>query len=136
MVPFDGEASDSRLLGKHVAADLLDDGLGRRVGVELIGIVLVIHVVANADEFAAIVRAGQQDDSNTEDVCVGDATRLGGVGLENKLVNTHRNRSDKERVELLVVLIPGLGWVRVRWRRHAYQSCFRGNVTYEVAEPT
>lgn len=119
-VPFDGEASDSRLLGQHVAPNLLDDGLGRRVGVELIGIVLVIHVVANADEFATIVRASQQDDSNTEDVCVWDAARLGGISLENKLVDTNRDGSDEERVELLVVLVAGMDEVRVSRRRHAY----------------
>lgn len=108
-VPFDGEASDSRLLGKHVAPNLLDNGLRRRVGVELVGIVLVVHVVANADELATIVTAGQQDDSNTEDVCVWDAARLRGISLENKFVDTNRDRSDKEGVELLVVLVPGLG---------------------------
>lgn len=63
--PFDSKPGDSWLFSEHIASNLLDDRLGRRVCVEFIGIVFVVHVVANANEFTAVVGASQQDDSNT-----------------------------------------------------------------------
>jgi hypothetical protein len=54
-LPFDCEAGDSRLLCKYVATDTLDDGLSRRILVQLVAVVLVVDIVANAHELATIV---------------------------------------------------------------------------------
>lgn len=121
-VPFDSKAGDSRLLRKNIASNLLDDRLGRRVGVELIRVVFVIHVVANANEFTAIVGASQQDDSNTEYVCVGNARCFGGISLENEFVDTDGDRPNEERVQFLVILIAGSGCVRLRQREYQFDS--------------
>jgi hypothetical protein len=54
-LPLDGKAGDSGLLGKDVALDFLDDGLSRRVAVQLFAVVLVVDIVANANKLPAIV---------------------------------------------------------------------------------
>ena len=56
-VPFDSEASDTRLLREHVTAHTLDVHFGRRLGIELLRIVLVVHVVSHADELPIVVAA-------------------------------------------------------------------------------
>lgn len=106
-VPLYRKAGDTWLLSQDVAADLLDDGLRRRVGVQLLGLVLVVDIVADADELAAVVGAGQEDDSDTEDLGVGDALSIGSVGLEDELVDADGDGADEEGVELLVVLVRG-----------------------------
>ena len=104
-IPLYGESRYSRLVRKNVAADLVNNGLGRGIGGELVGLVFIVDVVAHADELAAVVGAGQQDDGDAEDVGVGDAAGLGRVGLEDELVHTDGDRADEERVQLLVILI-------------------------------
>ena len=103
-VPLDGEASDTRLLGQDVAADLLDDGLGGRlVDQGLVG-VFVVNVVAHAHELAAVVGAGEQDDGDAEDLSCGDVGGVGRVGLEDELVDADGDGADEEGVEFLIVL--------------------------------
>jgi hypothetical protein len=58
-VPLDGEARHARLLGQDVAADLVHDGLGRRVLGQGLVRVLVVDVVSDAHELAAVVGARQ-----------------------------------------------------------------------------
>lgn len=108
-IPLDSEAGDARLLGQDVAANLLNDGLGGRVGSQLLSLVLVVHIVSDADELAAVVSACQEDDSDAEDLSVGDALGVGGVGLEDELVDADGDGADEQGVELLVVLIAGSG---------------------------
>lgn len=112
-IPFDSEAGHSGLLGKDVTPDLLDDRFSRRVGVELIGFVFIIHVIADANKFTAVIRASQQDDRNTKYVCVRNAARFGGIGFKDEFIHTDGDRADEERVELLIILVAG-GGDRVR----------------------
>jgi hypothetical protein len=68
-------------------------------------IVLVVDVVANTNEFTAIVSAGQQDHRDAQNVRLGDAGNIGCIGLENELVDANRNGADQEGVEFLIVLV-------------------------------
>lgn len=108
-IPLDGKASDAGLLGENVAADLLDNGLCRGVGAELLDLVLVVDIVADANEFATIVGAGQEDDGNAHDLSIGDALGVGGIGLEDELVDADGDGADQQGVELLVILVRGGG---------------------------
>jgi hypothetical protein len=107
---------------------VLNLGLRRGIGSQLFRVVLVVNVVAHANEFAAIITASEQNDSDAEDLRVGDTLVIGGVRLENELVHSDRNGTDKQRVEFLILL--GAGEVSGRQLRLA------GGVAYEVAEPT
>lgn len=129
-VPLDGESGDTGLLREDVALHALDDGLGRGLRVELLRVVLIVDVVSHSHKLAAVVGTGQKDDSNTEDVGIGDARRAGSLGLEDKLIDADGDGPDEEGVELLVILVSsGLlepaqaGWVRA-------------GGTHEVADPT
>lgn len=42
----------------------LNDWLGRRIVVHLLGVVLIVDVVADTDKFAVIVAARKEDDSD------------------------------------------------------------------------
>lgn len=106
-VPLDSEAGDTGLLGEDAAADLLDNGLGRGLGDEGLVGVLVVNVVADAYELATVVAAGQEDDSDADDIAVGDAVEVWGVGLKDELVDADRDRTDKKGVKLLVVFGAG-----------------------------
>ena len=59
--PVDLVPRDARLIREYVAHEPLVDGMLRRLLIELGGIVLVAHVVADADELLAVVVAAQQD---------------------------------------------------------------------------
>lgn len=104
-VPLDGEASHTGLLGQNVAANAFDDGLGRRLGVELLQVVLIVDVVTDANKFATIVGAGQENHSDTEDIGVRDARGVGSASLEYELVDAHGDRTNKKIIEFLVVLV-------------------------------
>ncbi len=103
--PLDSEARNARLVGEHVAADLLDHGLSGRVVDQLVALVLVVDVVADAHKFAAIVGARQQDHRHAEQLVDGDALRVGRVRLKDELVDADGDGADEQRVELLVVVV-------------------------------
>ena len=104
-IPLDGKPGHTRLLCQDIASYALNNGLGRRLRVELLRVVLVVDVVSHSNKLATVVCTCQEDDSHTKDVGIGDARRAGGLGLEDKLVDANGNRPDEEGVELLVVLI-------------------------------
>jgi hypothetical protein len=110
-IPFNSKAGHARLLCQYVALDSVNDGLGWRLGAELLRVIFVVYVVAHAHELAAIVGTRQENDSNTQNIGVRDARRVRGIRFENELVDSNRNRSDKERVEFLIVLITERGSV-------------------------
>lgn len=85
--------------------NLLDDGLGGGISAQLLGLILVVHIVSDADKLAIIVGAGQKNDSNANDLGIGDALSVGGIGLEDELVYSNGNGSNKQGVELLVMLV-------------------------------
>ena len=103
-VPFDSETSHARLLGQDVPPDTLHDRLSRRLRIELLAVVLVVHVVAHAHKLPPVVATRQEDDGDAEDFRCGDLIELGRVGFEDELVHTHRDWPDKQRVKLLVMV--------------------------------
>jgi hypothetical protein len=63
-VPFDSKSRNSRLFRQNVAADLLEDWLGRWVGVQLLRIILIVDIVTDADELSAVIGTGEEDDGD------------------------------------------------------------------------
>lgn len=112
-IPLDGKASHTGLLSKDVAADLLDNGLGGRVGIELFSLIFVVDVVSDAHKLSAVVGASQEDDGHAHDLGVGNALGVRGVRLKNELVDTDGNGSHQQGVQLLVILIAGETFVSV-----------------------
>jgi hypothetical protein len=104
-LPLDGESSHSGLLCQHVTLYTLDDGLGRGLSVELLGVILVVDIVTNANEFTSIVGAGQKNDGDTKDFGIRNAGGFGSIGLENEFVYSDGDGTDEEGVEFLVILI-------------------------------
>lgn len=72
-IPFDRKASNAGLLSKDVPANPIIEWLCRWIGIQLLGIVLVVDIVSDADELAAVVGAGEQDDGDAEDLGIGNA---------------------------------------------------------------
>lgn len=104
-IPFDGKAGDPRLLGENVALDPLDDGLSGGLGAQLFRIVLIVHVVANSHEFAAVVGTGEEDHGDAENIRVGNPLRIGRLCLERELAHTDGDRSHEQGIEFLIILI-------------------------------
>ncbi len=104
-VPLDGEPCHARLLCQNVTANLLDDGLGRRIIDELLAVILVVDIVANAYELATIVCAGEKNHCDAKNLGIWDALRVGRVGLEHELVDANRDGPHQKRVQLLVIHI-------------------------------
>lgn len=104
--------------------------LRRGVGRQFLRVILVVYVVAHTHEFSAIIAAGEEDDSDAEDLRRGNPLEVRGIGLEDKLVYPDGDGADQERVEFLVMLrarersvtrgISGGGGVKpTKWRiRH------------------
>lgn len=106
-LPLDGKSGDAGLISQDVAANLLDDGLSWRISTQLLGLILVVDIVANAHELATIVGAGQQDDGDAHNLGVRDALSIWSIGLEDELVNSNGNGADQQSIELLVILVGG-----------------------------
>ena len=104
-IPFDGKSSDSRLLSEDVSSDLLEDGFGWRISIELFGIVLIVDIVSNSYELSAVVGAGKEDDGDAEDLSIWNALGVRWVGFEDKLVDADWDGADEEGIKLLVMLI-------------------------------
>ena len=104
--PFDVESSDPRFVCKKVSSHPLDDGFGRRFGVQLVAVVLVVHVVSHTDEFSPIVAARKQDDGDAENVRGRDSLEVGRVGFEDELVDADRDGANQQRIKLLVMFGP------------------------------
>lgn len=124
-IPLDREASHTGLLGKDVAADLLDDGLGRRVGIELLRLIFVVDVVSHAHELPTVVGASQEDDRDAHNLGIGNALGIRGIRLENELVDTDGNRSHQQGVQLLVILIAWEPWCQYGGAFFECRSCQR-----------
>lgn len=108
-IPLDGKSRDSWLLSQNVAADLLNDGLWGRIINELLALVLVVDVVANAHKFATVVGARQQYHRDAQKLVDRDALCVRRLGLEDELIDTNRDGANEEGVEFLVVIIRGGG---------------------------
>mmetsp|Transcript_32384 Transcript_32384/g.82558 ORF Transcript_32384/g.82558 Transcript_32384/m.82558 type:complete len:203 (-) Transcript_32384:260-868(-) len=103
--PVDLVARHARLVDENVAHEpLVLDLLGRRLH-ELGRVVLRVDVVADPDELLLVVEAAEQDDRHSQDVVRWYPSRVGGIGLEDKLVGAHLHGSYVNRVEQLVVVV-------------------------------
>ena len=54
-IPFDSEASNSRLFGKNIAIHSFNNRLRRWLVVELFAVVFIVHVVSDSYEFSSII---------------------------------------------------------------------------------
>lgn len=104
-IPFDGEACYTWLLCQNLPLHLLDDRLRRRVESDGLVCVLVVYVVAYAHKFAVLIAATQQNHRHADDLTVGDAQEIRGVGTEDKFVDADWKWADENRVKLLVILV-------------------------------
>jgi hypothetical protein len=109
--------------------DLLDDRLCGRLERQCLVDVLVVDVVANANELAIFVAAAEQNDCDADDLAVGDAGQIRRVGAEEKLVHAHGKRADKDGVEFLVIFVANS-------RQFLPGQMLWSSGTHDVAEPT
>lgn len=104
-IPLNSKPGDTRLLSEHVAAYLLDYRLGRGIVDQILIIILVVHIVAHADELASVVGTSEQYHGHTEELINRNALRVRRVGLKDELIDTHGDGTDKEGVKLLIVVV-------------------------------
>ena len=103
-IPLDSKSSNTGLLGEDVPHDSIGLNLFRRLVVELLRIVFVAHVITNTNEFTTIIRASKKNNGNPQDLGRGKFGKGRGFGLKNELVHTDGDGTNKEGVELLIVL--------------------------------
>ncbi|KAI6761932.1 hypothetical protein HG531_002485 [Fusarium graminearum] len=94
-----------RVLGGGRSLGVPEATLDGGLSVELLGVIFIVDVVTNANEFTSIVGTCQENDGDTKDFGIRDAGDVGSVGLENEFVDSDRDRTDEKGVEFLVVLI-------------------------------
>jgi hypothetical protein len=86
VVPIDLELGYAGLLSQDVAGEARNVGLGGRHLVELRGVILYVHVIADAQKFLiVVVRAREQDGRHAHDVSLGDVGGVGGRRLKYEL---------------------------------------------------
>lgn len=76
-LPFYSKPCYPWLLSQHMPPHLLDDWLGGRIIVHFLGVVFVVDIIADADELAVIVAAGEEDDGDAKDFRGRDAFEIG-----------------------------------------------------------
>jgi len=128
--PLDSETSHSRLLCQDVPPDLLDDGLGWRIGNESFIRIFVVDIVTNTDKFAVVISTGQEDDGDTNDFSVGNLGQVGSICFEEELVDADWDWAHEESVKYLIML----GSVRRKSVTCTHDMIAR--CPYEVADPT
>ena len=87
-----------------MSSNLLQDRLNRWIGGHFRVIIFIVDIIANTNELAVVVRAGEENDGNADDVGWWDASGIWGGGLEDELVDANWDWTDEKGVELLVVL--------------------------------
>lgn len=102
--PLDGKSSHTGLLSKDVAAYVLNKRLGRGVCCQLLAIVLIVHIVADSNEFSAVVAASEEDDGHAQHFRGRNAVDVRSGSLEDELVHPDRNGTNQEGVKFLVIL--------------------------------
>ena len=103
-LPFDSKPSDTGFLCKHVPPHAVNVWLGRGLRIELFRVVFVVDIVAHSDEFSAIVATCEEDDSDAENLGCRDPSEVWGISFKYELVDADGNRTDEERIKLLVML--------------------------------
>jgi hypothetical protein len=66
-------------------------------------VVFVAHIVSDTHKLATIVGTCKQNDGNAQDFGRRKFGNIRGVGLEEKLVDSDRDRADKQVVKFLIV---------------------------------
>lgn len=106
-LPFDCESSHSGFLGKNVSSDPFDDGLGWRLILQFLTIVLIVDVISDSYKLPSIIRACQENNCDTDDFGRWESFHIRRVCFEDKLVHPDRYGANEERVELLIVFCRG-----------------------------
>lgn len=104
-LPLDCKSGNTGLLCQHVSLHTLDNGLGRGLSGQFLRVIFIVDIVADTDELASVVGAGQENHSDTDNFGIGNARDVRGIGRENELVDADGDGADEKRVEFLVVLI-------------------------------
>jgi len=103
-IPLDSKASNPRLLSEHISSHTFHIWFRRGLVVELLGIVFIVNIVADADELSVVVTTSEEDDCHAQDFCSGDAAKIRGIGFEDEFVHADGDGANEEGIELLVVL--------------------------------
>ena len=93
-VPFDGKASHSGLISQYIPPHTSNVRLGGWVCVELLGVILVVDVVPNANEFTVVIATREEDHSDPKDFGRGNAVQIRRIGLEDEFVCASRYGSN------------------------------------------
>lgn len=67
-----------------MASELLDDGHDWWVLIELLILIVVVHIVAHAEELLSIIGAGEQDASHSDHIVLGNARHIRAVSLKQE----------------------------------------------------
>ena len=81
--PFNLELSDSGLFNQNVSGQSVYVWHLRRVLIQLRVFIEVVDIVANSEEFLVIVRASEENGSDSDDVTLGDKVWVWGFSLIN-----------------------------------------------------
>lgn len=66
-LPLDRKPCHSWLLSQNVPFDAVYHGFGGWLVLQLLAVVFIVHVVANSDKLAAIIRTGEKNHCDAED---------------------------------------------------------------------
>mmetsp|Transcript_8800 Transcript_8800/g.19011 ORF Transcript_8800/g.19011 Transcript_8800/m.19011 type:complete len:242 (-) Transcript_8800:149-874(-) len=73
------------------------------IGIRVVVFVLVVDVIADPDELPFLVGTRHQHHRHAQQIILGQLGGIGGVRLQNKLVDAHRNGSHQDFVQDLVL---------------------------------
>lgn len=94
-LPLNGKTGHTGLLSQNIAADTVNRRLGRWVGDQLLGVVLVVDIVTDTHKLTAIIAASEENDSDTKNLRGRNALQVGRIGLEDELVGSDRDGTDQ-----------------------------------------
>ena len=114
--PFNLKARHTRLC-VHVPDQPFKHGLLRRTLLHLLVVILGVLVISYADEFLIVVRAGEDECSDAEDVLCGYFCGVGWDAFKVKGVDADRDGAYETVVQFLIELF-------VSWRRDVDESPF------------
>lgn len=98
VVPVDVETGHPRVWGQDIPLELREVWLQGWVLPQLRVGVLIVDIVAHADELLSVVGAGDEDHGHTYRVGLRDEGWIGGISLKDKHVSPCWDRADQYRV--------------------------------------
>jgi hypothetical protein len=93
--PLNGEPCNSGFFGKHIPTNPLNYWLRRRILIQFLGVILIIHIVTHTDKFSAVIATCEQNHGDPQDLRSRDSLQIWRIGFKNEFIDPNGDWPNK-----------------------------------------